>query len=195
MESFSPAAEVRLAVAQCLRTLTTSTDDNDIITALQTLHSYLDEGAESKTTSVQRAEFRRAHFTRTLQFLVSNIQADWLHSLTAAHRTELWDGLFLRGPPEQALLVLMEAIGDLRWVMSDRGRKACSSFFLFTNSLSPPQSRHRSEPLGQHNWKVPSEWSTRWPAVVPLCGGRSLWLPPAPRDSAGTCRGPARPHR
>uniref|UniRef100_A0A8C4GJN6 Telomere length regulation protein TEL2 homolog n=1 Tax=Dicentrarchus labrax TaxID=13489 RepID=A0A8C4GJN6_DICLA len=114
MESLPPNAEVRLAVAQCFRTLSTSTDSKDIIPALQTLHSYLDEGPESGTTSVQRAEFKRAHFTRTLQFLVSNIQADWLHGLTAAQRTELWDGLFLRGPPEQALLVLMEGIGELR---------------------------------------------------------------------------------
>ncbi|XP_074475361.1 telomere length regulation protein TEL2 homolog isoform X2 [Sebastes fasciatus] len=114
MESLAPNTEVRLAVAHCFRTLTTSTDTKDIIATLQTLHSYLDEGPESETTPVQRAEFRRAHFTRTLQFLVSNIQADWLTSLTAAQLTELWDGLFLRGPPEQALLVLMEGIGELR---------------------------------------------------------------------------------
>ncbi|XP_070707746.1 telomere length regulation protein TEL2 homolog [Pempheris klunzingeri] len=114
MESLSPNTEVRLAVAQCFRTLATSTDSKDIIAALQTLHSYLDEGPEGRTTSAQRAEFRRAHFTRTLQFLVSKIQADWLRGLTASQRSELWDDLFLRGPPEQALLVLMEAIGDLR---------------------------------------------------------------------------------
>ncbi|XP_070783161.1 telomere length regulation protein TEL2 homolog [Enoplosus armatus] len=114
MESLAPSTEVRLVVGQCFRTLTTSTDDKDIITALQTLHSYLDEGPESRTTSAQRAEFRRAHFTRTLQFLVSNIQADWLSGLSAAQRAELWDGLFLKGPPEQALLVLMEGIGELR---------------------------------------------------------------------------------
>uniref|UniRef100_A0A3Q3ID24 Telomere length regulation protein TEL2 homolog n=1 Tax=Monopterus albus TaxID=43700 RepID=A0A3Q3ID24_MONAL len=114
MEPVNSNTEVRLTVAQCFRTLTTCTDSKDVIPALQTLHSYLDEGPESTTTSVQRAEFRRAHYTRTLQFLVSNIQADWLHSLTAAQRTELWDGLFLRGPPEQALLVLMEGIGRLR---------------------------------------------------------------------------------
>ncbi|XP_059181399.1 telomere length regulation protein TEL2 homolog [Centropristis striata] len=114
MESPAPNTEVRLAVAQCFRTLTTSTDTKDIIASLQTLHSYLDEGPESKTTSVERAEFRRAHFTRTLQLLISNVQADWLLSLTAAQRTELWDGLFLKGPPEQALLALMEGIGELR---------------------------------------------------------------------------------
>ncbi|KAG8009124.1 Telomere length regulation protein TEL2-like protein [Nibea albiflora] len=108
------STEVRLSVSRCLRALTASTDNADIIAALQTLRSYLDEGAESRSSSVQRAEFRRAHFTRTLQFLVSNIQADWFHSLTAAQRSELWDGLFLRGPPEQTLLVLMQGIGDLK---------------------------------------------------------------------------------
>lgn len=120
MESLGPNTEVRLVVAHCFRTLTSSTDNKDIINALQTFHTYLDEGPGSRTTPVQRAEFRRAHFTRILQFLVSHIQADWLHSLTAAQRTELWDGLFLRGPPEQALLVLLEGIGELRWVVLDK---------------------------------------------------------------------------
>lgn len=114
MESLTPNTEVRLTVAQCYRTLTTAVNRKDIIAALQTLHSYLDERPESTTTSVQRAEFRRAHYTRTIQLLISNIQTDWLHSLTAAQRTELWDSLFLQGPPEQALLVLMEGIGKLR---------------------------------------------------------------------------------
>ncbi|KAK5850709.1 hypothetical protein PBY51_001563 [Eleginops maclovinus] len=114
MEPLAPDTEVRVAVAQCFRTLSTSTETEDIISSLQTLHSFLDEGAESRSSSDQRAEFRRAHFTRTLQFLVSNIQADWLPGLSAAQRTELWDGLFLRGPPEQALLVLMEGISELR---------------------------------------------------------------------------------
>uniref|UniRef100_A0A3Q4AEX9 Telomere length regulation protein TEL2 homolog n=1 Tax=Mola mola TaxID=94237 RepID=A0A3Q4AEX9_MOLML len=94
MESLTPHTDVRLAVAQCFRTLNTSADKKDIITALETLHSYLDEGPET-------------HFTRTLQFLVSNIQADWLHSLTAAQRTGLWEDLFLKGPPGQALLSLL----------------------------------------------------------------------------------------
>uniref|UniRef100_A0AAX7UKB5 Telomere length regulation protein TEL2 homolog n=1 Tax=Astatotilapia calliptera TaxID=8154 RepID=A0AAX7UKB5_ASTCA len=88
--------------------------NSDIITALRTLHSYLDEGPDSTATSAERAEFRRAHYSSALQLLVSNIQADWLHQLTAAQRAELWDGLFLAGPPEQALLVLMDAIGELR---------------------------------------------------------------------------------
>ncbi|XP_060950973.1 telomere length regulation protein TEL2 homolog [Limanda limanda] len=113
MDSLPPDTEVRVVVAQCFRTLATSTDDKDIVAALQTLHSHLDEGSESRTGSAQRAEFRRAHYTRTLQCLVSNIQADWVHSLPAAQRTDLWDGLFLQGPPEQALLVLMEGITAL----------------------------------------------------------------------------------
>uniref|UniRef100_A0A8D3CT22 Telomere length regulation protein TEL2 homolog n=1 Tax=Scophthalmus maximus TaxID=52904 RepID=A0A8D3CT22_SCOMX len=114
MDSLNPNTEVRLKVAQCLRTLTACTHDEDIAAALHTLHSYVDEGPESFTTSVQRAEFRRAHYTRALQCLVSNVQADWLRRLAAAQRIELWDGLFLHGPPEQALLVLMEGIGSLR---------------------------------------------------------------------------------
>ncbi|XP_069011881.1 telomere length regulation protein TEL2 homolog [Embiotoca jacksoni] len=114
MESLATSTEGRPTVARCLRTLASSTDSEDIIKALQTLHSFLDEGPQSKTTSAEQTEFRRAHYTRTLQFLVSHMQADWLHSLPAAQRTELWDGLFLKGPPEQALLVLMEAIGELR---------------------------------------------------------------------------------
>ncbi|XP_074518579.1 telomere length regulation protein TEL2 homolog [Halichoeres trimaculatus] len=105
--------EVRLTVAQCFQTLKTSTDSTDIITALQTLKSYLDESPDSETSSAQRAEFRRAHFTRCLQFLLSNIQADWVHSLTAAQRADSWDGLFLRGPPEQVLLVLLDGVGEL----------------------------------------------------------------------------------
>uniref|UniRef100_A0A674PQ96 Telomere length regulation protein TEL2 homolog n=1 Tax=Takifugu rubripes TaxID=31033 RepID=A0A674PQ96_TAKRU len=114
METITPNIEIRSVVAQCLRTLTTSAENKDVITALQTLQSYLDEGSDSRIPSVQRAEFRRVHFTRTLRFLVSNIQADWVHSLKAQQRKELWDGLFLKGPADQTLLVLMEGIGELR---------------------------------------------------------------------------------
>lgn len=120
METVTPNTEIRLVVAQCFRTLTTSAENKDIITTLQTLHSYLDEGSDSRITSIQRAEFRRAHFTQTVRFLVSNIQADWMHNLKAETREELWDGLFLKGPPEQTLLVLMEGIGELRSVVSDK---------------------------------------------------------------------------
>uniref|UniRef100_A0A3Q2YZK0 Telomere length regulation protein TEL2 homolog n=1 Tax=Hippocampus comes TaxID=109280 RepID=A0A3Q2YZK0_HIPCM len=83
-------ADVRLEVCQCFQSLTLSAPKQDAIRALQVL--------------LQKAEFRRSHFTRVLQFLVKNIQADWFHGLTAAQRSELWDGLFLWGPPEQTLL-------------------------------------------------------------------------------------------
>lgn len=132
MESPTPNTEVHLTVAQCFRTLTTCTNNKDVIPALQTLHSYLVEGPESTTTSVQRTEFRRAHYSRTLQLLVNNIQADWLHSLTQVQRTELWDSLFLQGPPEQALPVLMEGIGKLRWVVLKDGYR---HVYLFVHSL------------------------------------------------------------
>lgn len=120
METLTPNSDIRLVVAQCLRVLATSAENKDIITALQTLHSYVDEGKDSRITSVERAEFRRAHFTRTVRFLVSTIQADWVHNLKTETRRELWDGLFLKGPPEQALLVLMEGIAELRSVVSYR---------------------------------------------------------------------------
>ncbi|CAN9508575.1 unnamed protein product [Ophioblennius macclurei] len=111
MESSVTDSEVRLTVTRCLRSLSSSPNSQDTVAALQTLQSYLNEG----TPAAQQAEFTRAHYTRTLQCLVSNIQADWVHSLNAAgQRAELWDALFLEGPPEQALLVLMQAVQELR---------------------------------------------------------------------------------
>ncbi|XP_024140455.1 telomere length regulation protein TEL2 homolog [Oryzias melastigma] len=115
MVSSSENVDVRLTVTQSFRTLASSTDVKDIIPALQRLHSFVNgHGPGTTITSAQRSEFNRAHYTQTLQFLVSNIQADWLNKLSAGQRTELWDGMFLKGPPEQSLLVLMEAIGELR---------------------------------------------------------------------------------
>lgn len=123
MERLAPNSEIRLVMAQCFRILTTSAENKDVISTLQTLHSYLDEGSDSRITSNERAEFRRAYFTRTIRFLVSNMQADWMHNLKAQTRKELWDGLFLKGPPEQTLLVLMEGIGELRSVVFDKRDK------------------------------------------------------------------------
>ncbi|KAL6095169.1 telo2 [Pungitius sinensis] len=113
MESLAPRPEVRLEVSRCFRTLATSTDATDVVASLQTLGRYLDEGPESRTEPGQRAAFRRAHFTPALRLLAAGggVRAD---CLTPAQRAELWDGLFLKGPPEQALLVLMEAMGDMK---------------------------------------------------------------------------------
>ncbi|KAM9504574.1 telomere length regulation protein TEL2 homolog isoform 3-T3 [Salvelinus alpinus] len=113
MQSLTPDVEVRLSVGQCVRTLTTSNEKEEVTKTLHTLTSYLDDGPQSTITSAQRAEFSRAHYTRTLQFLISNINADWLQLLTVAQCTELWDGLFLRGPPDQTLLVLMDGISSM----------------------------------------------------------------------------------
>ncbi|XP_008434585.1 telomere length regulation protein TEL2 homolog [Poecilia reticulata] len=114
MESIS--SEVRLKVAQCFRTLSSSSADHtDVFDALETLNSYLDDGAESSScTAAEREEFRRTHYSRTLRVLVGQLQADWTHSLSAAQRSQLWDPLFLKGPPDQALLVLLEAVTQLR---------------------------------------------------------------------------------
>lgn len=137
MENLTPNTEVRVVVAQCFRTLKTPAENKDIITTFQTLHSYLDEGSDCRIISSERAEFRRAHFTRTARFLVSNIQADWMHNLKAETRKELWDGFLLKGPPEQTLLVLMEAIGDLRSVVSDK-RQVHNIFCLIIIYNSSP---------------------------------------------------------
>lgn len=111
MQAYTQDTEVRLEVGQSVRTLSTSKDREEVISALRSLNSYLDDGP--KITETHRDDFNRTHYSRTLQFLISNINADWVQFLTAAQCTELWDGLFLRGPPEQALLVLMDGIGSL----------------------------------------------------------------------------------
>ena len=94
-----------------LQTLTSSSDPRELISTLQTLNDLTADvpcGASS-------AEFQSSYFTRALQVLISRINADWVQQLTAAQRRDLWDGLFLRGPPEQALLVLTDGLGTLRW--------------------------------------------------------------------------------
>ncbi|XP_067100706.1 telomere length regulation protein TEL2 homolog isoform X1 [Osmerus mordax] len=113
MQALTPDTDVRLAVGQSVRTLTTSRNREEVVTALHTLNSYLNKEPKTTTTTVQRDEFSRAHYTRTLQFFISSISADWVQFLTAAQRTELWDGLFLKGPADQALMVLMDGIGSL----------------------------------------------------------------------------------
>ncbi|KAM9838075.1 telomere length regulation protein TEL2 homolog [Aulostomus maculatus] len=153
MEPLAPKTEVRQTVAQCFRTLTSSTDIKDIIAALQVLRSYLDEGPESETA--QKAEFRKSQFTRTLQFLVSNIHADWVHRLTPDQCSDFWDGLFLRGPPDQAIVVLMDGMGQLRpsthldhlvsvtetYLQSGRLADLLWSFCLETGPSDSPQVR------------------------------------------------------
>uniref|UniRef100_A0A8C9YQ05 Telomere length regulation protein TEL2 homolog n=1 Tax=Sander lucioperca TaxID=283035 RepID=A0A8C9YQ05_SANLU len=79
MESLALNTEVRLAVAQCFRTLTTSTDTKDIITTLQTLHSYLDEGPEELRWVVASTNLDRL-VSITEKFLQSGRLAELLWS-------------------------------------------------------------------------------------------------------------------
>lgn len=134
MEPNVTNTEVCLAVAQCFRTITSSKDYRDVITALQTLNSYLDDGLESPVSSAQREEFRRAHYCRTLQLLISSIQADWMLSISASQRTQLWDSLFLKGPPEQSFPVLVGAIGELRWVVQNSNHGCLCTFFCLSHA-------------------------------------------------------------
>ncbi|XP_072312396.1 telomere length regulation protein TEL2 homolog [Eucyclogobius newberryi] len=155
MEPLTSSCEVRLSVGQCFRTLSTSSAQHEVIGSLQTLNSLLETRQDSSSFSVQQKEFRQSHYTRTLQFLIGNIQAAWLHNLTATQRTLLWDSLFLQGPPEQALLVLMEGIGQLspssnldhllsiteRFLQSGRLTDLLWSYCLGTGPSDSPQFR------------------------------------------------------
>uniref|UniRef100_A0A8C5B3V9 Telomere length regulation protein TEL2 homolog n=1 Tax=Gadus morhua TaxID=8049 RepID=A0A8C5B3V9_GADMO len=90
-----------------LQTLNSSSDTRELISTLQTLNDLTADvpcGAAS-------AEFKSSYYTRTLQVLISRINVDWVQKLTVAQRRDLWDGLFFHGPPEQALLVLMDGLG------------------------------------------------------------------------------------
>lgn len=112
MQSESTEADLPVAVVRCLRSLSSSVDTTELIPALHTLHGFLSDGPGGPTC----AAFRSSHYTCTLRVLVDRINADCVQKLTAAQRRDLWDGLFLRGPPDQALLVLTDALGTLRWV-------------------------------------------------------------------------------
>ncbi|KAL0156245.1 hypothetical protein M9458_047491, partial [Cirrhinus mrigala] len=90
---------MRLQVGSCLRTLSTSQDSGEIVHALRTLTRYLEDG-----------EFTRLHYTRAIQVLVS---AHWFsRSCEDVEIKKLWDGMFLRGPPDQALLLLLDTISS-----------------------------------------------------------------------------------
>uniref|UniRef100_A0AAY4BI61 Telomere length regulation protein TEL2 homolog n=1 Tax=Denticeps clupeoides TaxID=299321 RepID=A0AAY4BI61_9TELE len=106
----APPGNVRLAVAQCIKTLTSAKDTDDITKVLRQLLCYLEDGHHGNIPSEQRLEFCRSHYTRVLQALVKGLSADWFHRMTAAQRKAWWDRQFLSGPPDQALLILLDAI-------------------------------------------------------------------------------------
>lgn len=102
---------VRLAVRQCINTLSTSRDITEVTEALRTAGRYL-SGTEDDPPACQREEFARAHYTRLLQFLISNLNAHWLELLTREQHMDLWVSLFLNGPPDQVLLVLLDCVNS-----------------------------------------------------------------------------------
>ncbi|XP_023663811.2 telomere length regulation protein TEL2 homolog isoform X1 [Paramormyrops kingsleyae] len=113
MEGPDTEAEVRLEVNRHVRTLCTSGDAVEVIETLKLLTCYLCDGSNTEFSETLMKEFNRVHYTRILKFLTSNLQADWLQRLNASQHRELWDRFFLSGPPDQAMLVLMDCIGTL----------------------------------------------------------------------------------
>ncbi|KAL1248313.1 hypothetical protein QQF64_021631 [Cirrhinus molitorella] len=99
MDSSATEVSVRMQVGSCLRTLATSRDSGEIVHALRALTRYLEDG-----------EFTRLHYTHAIQVLVS---AHWFsRSCEDEEIKKLWDEMFLRGPPDQALLLLLDTISS-----------------------------------------------------------------------------------
>ena len=129
LQTLTSSSDTRELIAT-LQTLNSSSDTRELISTLQTLNDLTADvpcGAAS-------AEFKSSYYTRTLQVLISRINVDWVQKLTVAQRRDLWDGLFFHGPPEQALLVLMDGLGTLRWVLVIGGGFNISSVFVLFNN-------------------------------------------------------------
>ncbi|KAI1896230.1 hypothetical protein AGOR_G00092670 [Albula goreensis] len=112
MEDKRTEASVRMEVRQYVKVLSTCRDAQELASTLRKLASYLDSGSQEDITSSQREEFNRTQYTSILTVLVSNLKGDRLQLFTSGQCSELWDGIFLRGPPDQALLVLMDYISS-----------------------------------------------------------------------------------
>ncbi|XP_016327398.1 telomere length regulation protein TEL2 homolog [Sinocyclocheilus anshuiensis] len=99
MGSAGTEEPVRLQVDLCLRTLSASRDPGEIVHALRTLTRNLEDG-----------EFKRLHYTHAIQVLVS------AHCFGGSCDDEeikkLWCEMFLRGPPDQTLLLLLDTISS-----------------------------------------------------------------------------------
>ncbi|KAK9953001.1 hypothetical protein ABG768_017027 [Culter alburnus] len=95
-------SEVRLQVGSCLRTLSSSRDSGEIVHALRTLKHYQEDG-----------DLTRPHYTHALQVLVSAQSSHWFNrSRDDEEIKKLWDEIFLRGPPDQTLLLLLDTISS-----------------------------------------------------------------------------------
>lgn len=100
---------VRLTVQEAIHTLSSSEDAGHILSTLGTLKRYLG-GTEDPVLPEEKEEFATVHFSAVLRCLVSKLSPGWLELSTGGQLERLWESFFLDGPPDQAFLVLMEAI-------------------------------------------------------------------------------------
>ncbi|KAG2455574.1 TELO2 protein, partial [Polypterus senegalus] len=103
---------VRPVVRQCINTLSSSKDSEQVVQALQTVKKYLDKESNELPPS-DKDIFATFHYTRLLQALIRSLHADWVQALTPRQHRELWDGLFLSGPPDQAFLVMLDSVTSI----------------------------------------------------------------------------------
>ncbi|XP_060028621.1 telomere length regulation protein TEL2 homolog isoform X2 [Erinaceus europaeus] len=109
MEPAAVAAAVRLAVQEAVRTLRSSEDGGTVLSALGRLQRFLG-GTDAPALPDEQQEFARLHLATVLRCLVSRLSPAWLELLPAGQLEELWASFFLKGPADQAFLVLMESI-------------------------------------------------------------------------------------
>ncbi|XP_031208002.1 telomere length regulation protein TEL2 homolog isoform X3 [Mastomys coucha] len=100
---------VRLTVQEAIHTLSSSEDAGHILSALKTLKRYLG-GSEDPVLPEEKEEFATVHFSAVLRCLVSKLSPGWLELSPDGQLEQLWESFFLDSPPDQAFLVLMEAI-------------------------------------------------------------------------------------
>ncbi|XP_006901982.1 PREDICTED: telomere length regulation protein TEL2 homolog [Elephantulus edwardii] len=103
-------SEVHLAIRDVIHILSSSEDGSCIVSTLGSLKRYFSDAGEGSALPKEREEFARLHFSTLLRCLVSKLSPDWLELLPSGQLEELWASFFLEGPPDQAFLVLMEAI-------------------------------------------------------------------------------------
>lgn len=102
------SAAVRLTVQEAIHTLSSSEDVGHILSTLGTLKRYL--GGTEDPALPEKEEFTTIHFSAVLRCLVSKLSPGWLELSPDGQLERLWESFFLEGPPDQAFLVLMEAI-------------------------------------------------------------------------------------
>ncbi|XP_051023744.1 telomere length regulation protein TEL2 homolog [Acomys russatus] len=100
---------VRLTVQEAVHTLSSSEDAGHILSTLGTLERYLGR-TEDPALPKEKEEFATTHFSIVLRCLVSKLSPSWLELVPGGQLERLWESFFLDGPPDQAFLVLMEAI-------------------------------------------------------------------------------------